>query len=208
MKRARWPRLDRLFGPRKQPFGPPAKIILGLGNPGDEYAGTRHNVGFRVVDLLARKHSLPLGRKHRAAWIGEGLIAGQPVTIAKPRTFVNRSGEAAISLLARYRVSPQDLLVICDDMDLPPGKIRVRAGGGSGGHNGIKSISEALRTEDFPRIRIGIGRPTGSSDSVEHVLGNLPSEEQALLNEAVERATDAAVIVLTEGVEAAMNHFN
>ena len=190
------------------PSGRPSKIIVGLGNPGAQYARTRHNVGFWCVDRLARKHSVALSRKSRAALTGEGFIGGERVALAKPRSYVNSSGESITSLLARYSASPGALVVLYDDMDLPVGKLRLRPGGGAGGHQGIKSIIGAVHTQDFARVRIGIGRPSGNTGAVKHVLGNLSAEERTLVEEAVDRAADAVVCILTEGLEVAMGRFN
>ena len=140
--------------------------------------------------------------------IGEGGIEGHGIVLAKSRTFVNRSGEAATYLLARYRISPQDLLVICDDLNLAPGKIRLRPRGSAGGHNGIGSITEAIHTQDFPRLRVGIGQPPPGSDRIEYVLGAMSVEEQRKVDEAVSRTTEAVTCVLTEGLSEAMNRFN
>ena len=187
---------------------PPFIIIVGLGNPGSQYARTRHNVGFWCVDRIASDHSIAFSRRHRAALVGEGEIEGHRVVLAKPRTFMNRSGQAVAYLLARYRVSPRELLVIYDDMDLPPGTIRLRPEGSSGAHNGIKSIIEAAGTQDFPRLRVGIGHPPEGTDPVEYVLGPMSEAEQQTADRAMERAAQAVVGVLTDGITAAMNRFN
>ena len=200
--------LDRVLRLGARQAGAPPKLIVGLGNPGEKYERTRHNVGFWCVERLARDHSIGLSQRRRKAVIGEGLIDGQNVVLAKPRTFVNRSGEAVGYLLARYRASPDDLLVITDDMDLPPGKIRLRPGGSAGGHKGIKSIVEAIGTQDFARVRVGIGRPTTGVGDIEHVLGTMSPEERDSVQKAVERAADATITVLTEGMTVAMNRFN
>jgi PTH1 family peptidyl-tRNA hydrolase len=193
---------------QRQAEGPPSMVIVGLGNPGGEYAQTRHNVGFWCVDILAKEHSIALGRRHRTALVGEGVIAGSRVALAKPRTYMNLSGEAVRYLLARYRVSPRQLLVIYDDMDLPLGKLRLRPSGSAGGHNGIKSIIQATGSQEFPRIRIGIGRPAEGLVGREHVLGHMSSEERKAAEDAVRRAAEAVAFILTEGIEAAMNRFN
>ena len=145
---------------------PPEMLVVGLGNPGDRYRDTRHNVGFRCVDRIAGDHAIELSRRQRRALIGEGVIDGHPVVVARPRTFVNRSGEAVAYLLTRYAATPDRLLVVYDDMDLPLGKLRLRPSGSAGGHNGIKSIIDAVGTREFPRLRIGIGRPARGVDQV------------------------------------------
>ena len=137
------------------------RLIVGLGNPGREYAHSRHNVGFWCLNRLARRHGIAFSSRGRLAAVGEGRLAGRPVILAKPRTFVNLSGRAVSHLLQRYRLSPQQLLVVCDDLDLPLGRVRLRASGSHGGHRGMRSIIEAIGSQDFPRIRIGIGRPAG-----------------------------------------------
>ena len=196
--------LDRLG---RRP-APPSAVIVGLGNPGTEYTDTRHNLGFWCLDLLARAHSITLSRRHRSALLGEGVIQGHRVALVKPRTFVNRSGAAASYLLARYRIPPERLLVIYDELELPLGKIRLRPEGGAGGHNGIKSIIETIGTPAFPRLRIGIGRPPAGVDPVEYVLGTMAADERERAGQAVERAADAVVAALVDGVPAAMNRFN
>ena len=207
MSKSRWPILDAVLGPIRRRREQPSWIIVGLGNPGPEYAQTRHNVGFWCVDRLASDHSIAFSR-HRSTLIGEGVIDGHRVVLAKPRTFMNRSGEAVVYLLARYRVSPQELLVVYDDMDLPVGKIRLRPSGSAGGHKGMKSITESVGTQDFPRLRFGIGRAPEGSDAVEYVLGTMPAEEDEAANAAVLRIVEAVAGVLNEGVSAAMNRFN
>ena len=193
------------------PGGPPAPrdlIVVGLGNPGSEYARTRHNLGFRCIDRIASEYSISLSRRHRTALIGEGTVEGLPIALAKPRTYVNRSGQAVAYLLARYRAPPARLLVIFDDIALPLGKIRLRPDGSAGGHNGARSITEAIGTQAFPRLRVGIGAPPQGADQIEHVLGEMPEEELEVVNEAVERAAKAAVGVLIDGITSTMNRFN
>jgi PTH1 family peptidyl-tRNA hydrolase len=182
-------------------------VIVGLGNPGPEYVHTRHNAGFWCIDRLAELHRIRLSTKHQTCLLGEGEIEGKAVVLAKPRTFVNLSGEAARYLLARFGAKPDKLLIIYDDMDLPVGKTRLRPNGSPGGHNGLKSITAVLGTEDFPRLRIGIGRPSNGGN-VDHVLGRLSPDEQKLADEAVERAAEAVAFLLAEGIAAAMNKYN
>ncbi len=208
MREPRWPILGTLMGRGAGRPQRPALVVVGLGNPGSQYADTRHNVGFWCVDYLARAYSIAFTRRQRLAQIGEGVIEGRQVALAKPRTYVNLSGQAVKYLLDRYGVTPQELLVIYDDMDLPPGKLRLRPRGSAGGHNGIKSIIEATGTQEFPRLRIGIGRPAEGQDWKDYVLGQMSPEERKLAEEAVARAAQAVVSVLTEGVAAAMNRFN
>ena len=184
------------------------KVILGLGNPGRSFAKSRHNVGFRCIDALAHRHSIGLEERRRHAVLGHGDMAGVPVVLAKPRTYMNRSGVAARYLLDRFHVGPEDLLVVYDDMDLPIGTIRLRAGGGAAGHHGIESIMAELGTREFPRLRIGVGHPPDREHTVSHVLGPFTAEEAKAIEEPLERAVAAAAWVMEYGLESAMNHFN
>ena len=179
-----------------------------MGNPGSQYAETRHNVGFWCVDRIASEHSIALSRRHRSSITGEGEVEGHRVVLAKPRGFVNRSGTAIEYLLARYSVSPQALLVVYDDMELPPVRIRLRPEGGAGGHNGIRSVIEATGTQEFPRLRVGIGRPPAGSGAIEYVLDSMSAEERKTADEVVARVSQAVATVLTDGITVAMNRFN
>ncbi|MBI4571256.1 MAG: aminoacyl-tRNA hydrolase [Chloroflexi bacterium] len=191
------------------------RLIVGLGNPGSEYGHTRHNVGFWTINRLARRHGIELRTGGQAA-LGEGQIAGRSVALAKPRTFVNESGSAVWNLIKQLKLDDAaELLVICDDLDLPAGKIRVRAGGGHGGHKGLRSIIERTGSDAFPRLRIGIGRPLSRGQPswdpevvANHVLSEPAPAERALLEDAAERAADAIEVAITEGIEAAMGRFN
>ena len=182
--------------------------MLGLGNPGKEYENTRHNAGFWYMDRLASEFSIKFQRRNPHVLTGEGNVDGLRVALAKPRTYVNLSGQAATYLLARYRVPPSSLLVVYDDIALPPGKLRLRPSGSAGGHNGIRSIIAALGTQDFPRLRIGVGNAVRGADRVSHVLGRLPRSERAAVDDALERAVELLPCLLTEGIETAMNRFN
>ena len=186
----------------------PMKIIVGLGNPGRKYARIRHNVGFLCVERLARENGISFSKRHRLTLIGEGSIEEETVILAKPRTHVNLSGEAIVYLLARYRIESTDLIIIYDDMDLPLGKIRLRPRGSAGGHKGISSIIDALETEAFPRIKVGIGRPPEGQGGVEYVLGNFSPEEQRIVNETVQNVSESVACLLTEGIEVAMGRYN
>lgn len=208
MKKPRWPLLGTVFGARRRWAAPPSWVIVGLGNPGSQYAETRHNVGFWCVDRIASEHSIALSRRHRSSITGEGEVEGHRVVLAKPRGFVNRSGTAIEYLLARYSVSPQALLVVYDDMELPPGRIRLRPEGGAGGHNGIRSVIEATGTQEFPRLRVGIGRPPAGSGAIEYVLDSMSAEERKTADEVVARVSQAVATVLTDGITVAMNRFN
>lgn len=184
------------------------KIVVGLGNPGRQYAMTRHNVGSWCVKRLARQNSITFSCRYRQVALGEGCISGQLVALVKPRTFVNDTGRAVIFLLEKYSGAIDDLLLVYDEMNLAPGSIRVRAGGSSGGHNGMKSIISAVGTEKIARVRIGIGRPSSRTGDIEHVLGRLPPDEKEKVDLAVQLAAKAVNSVVCDGVEAAMNQFN
>ena len=192
----------------KQQANPPSLVIVGLGNPGPEYAGTRHNAGFWCIDALAKKHGITLERRNRSAIVGEGEIDDLRVVLVKPRTFVNRSGAAINYLTARYAAPIEKLLIVCDDINLPPGKLRMRRKGSAGGHNGIKSVIEAAGSQEFPRLRIGVGRPPEGTGQIEHVIGPMDSQNREVVDEAVERAAEAIECLLTEGIDEAMSRFN
>ena len=183
------------------------KLIVGLGNPGSEYSDTRHNVGFLVVDELARRHEVALRSqaKWRARTAKLGSI-GDGVLLAAPTTFMNLSGWAVREIAGFHKLEPADLLIVVDDADLPVGKLRLRPGGSAGGHNGLKSIIQELGTNAFPRLRIGVGRQEGELRN--HVLGRFGAEEQERVDAAVTRAADAAELFAREGILAAMNAFN
>lgn len=189
---------------------------MGLGNPGREYSHNRHNTGYRCIDKLAGLHSIRVTARQCLSLVGTGQIAGCTVVMAKPKTYVNLSGKAVSQLMKKYKVRPSSLIVIYDDLDLPPGRIRLRRGGGTGGHNGMKSIIASIADRDFIRLRIGIGRPEGSgrlhyADDdmiVDYVLGDFTTEEESVMATAVERAAEAVECIIHEGLDAAMNRFN
>jgi PTH1 family peptidyl-tRNA hydrolase len=191
---------------KRGPKGDPPVLLMGIGNPGDKYAGSRHNVGFMCVDLLADRFGIRLNDKRKEVILGQGIIAGKNVVLAKPRTFVNHSGAAARYLASRFGTNPPQMLVLIDDLDLPVGKMRIRKSGGSGGHNGLNSINHDLSTQEYPRLRIGISRP--SHGAIEHVLGGFNATEQGPLDEALTRALEAVEAWVENGTEYAMNHFN
>ncbi len=186
----------------------PSKLIVGLGNPGPEHAFNRHNVGFQCLDRLARAHGLEFTQWRFEASLAFGEIRGVKVLLAKPLTYMNLSGRAVGPLMRCYKVPTVGLLVIYDDMDLPLGSIRLRQRGGAGGHKGMLSIIDSLGTQDFPRLRVGIGRPPGKMDPVDYVLGDFTPEERLIIEEAYERAISAIESWLTEGIAAAMNRYN
>jgi peptidyl-tRNA hydrolase, PTH1 family len=184
------------------------RIIVGLGNPGAKYRCSRHNVGLRCVDAMARRWGIAMSDRRALAVLGQGYHQGQGIVLAKPRTFMNNSGEAAAYLLTRFRARPADLLVIYDEMDLPPGKLRIRPSGGPAGHNGIRSIIAALGTQGFPRIRVGIGHPPEGRDQISHVLTGFTEDESPLIAETVDRVVEAVECLLAEDIAVAMNRFN
>jgi PTH1 family peptidyl-tRNA hydrolase len=184
-------------------------LVVGLGNPGAEYIGTRHNVGFDVVDLLARRHGGRLRKGKERALADEVRISGCRVALAEPQTFVNLSGESVGRLARRYDIDDLHALVIVhDELDLPLGRVKVKLGGGLAGHNGLRSIKAHLHTDDFVRVRIGIGKPPSKEQGVDHVLKRPGKAERSLLADMVERAADAVEAIGEDGVEAAMNRFN
>lgn len=197
---------DWLSGRSKQRSGVPPLLLVGIGNPGEKYEGTRHNVGFMLIDLLAERAGIRLNDKRKDVVLGQGSINNRSVVLAQPRTFVNKSGIAARYLTARFKTKPADMLVLIDDLDLPVGKMRLRKSGGSGGHNGLNSINADLGTQEFPRLRIGIGRPT--QGAIKHVLGGFAGEEATLLKETLERAAIAVEDWVEHGTDYAMNHHN
>jgi len=189
-------------------------IVMGLGNPGPAYAGTRHNVGFRCVDSFAHRHGATFSRTRARSRVAELELNGRRVVLAKPRTFMNLSGLAADSLLRSFRVSAEDLIVVYDDIALPLGTMRVRPSGSHGGHNGMKSIIAALDTDRFTRVRIGIANieldegETVSDSLVDFVLSRFTDEENRVVGRVLATATDALMCILQDGVDVAMNRFN
>jgi len=184
-------------------------LIVGLGNPGEEYAKTRHNIGFQCVNEVARRHGLDFSKKLAKARIAEGQIAGQRVALAKPFTYMNVIGQSVVSLCNWYKVPPaQELLVIYDELDLPFGTLRLRERGSAGTHNGMKSVVAQLGSQEFPRMRIGIGQGPPGRDAAQYVLGRFTRDEQAQLPALIARAADAVEVILREGFTTAMNRFN
>ncbi|MDY6866885.1 MAG: aminoacyl-tRNA hydrolase [Chloroflexota bacterium] len=183
-------------------------LIAGLGNPGLAYRQNRHNVGFMVVDCLAETAHIPIRRVEHRALIGKGEFADVPVYLAKPQTFMNDSGAAVGALASFYKLPLDHLLVVHDDLDLPFGTLRLRPSGGTGGQKGMESIVVRLGTRDFPRLRVGIGRPPGRMDPRDYVLHDFDPPEQDILPEVLAKAVDAIRWFICEGIEAAMNEFN
>lgn len=184
-------------------------IIAGLGNPKTEYKNTRHNVGFDVIDVLSDKYQIPMDMKKHRAICGKGMIEGEKVILAEPQTFMNLSGLSILELVNYYKIDPaSELIVVYDDIDLEPGQIRIRKQGSAGGHNGMKSVIGGLNTQDFIRIRMGVGDKPKQYDLADYVLGHFTKEERKVVDEAVIRATEAIHMILTDGVDQAMNRFN
>lgn len=186
------------------------KLIVGLGNPGRQYDKTRHNVGFNVLDALARRHHLEFAPGPADSWTAKLREQwGQTVAVlAKPSTFMNLSGRAVSGLRGFYKIEIPDLLVIADDVNLPLGRLRARARGSEGGHNGLRSIIEQLGTNEFPRLRVAVGRGDNRRDLADHVLAGFEASEQAEIERAIERAADAAEVFVTDGIVKVMNTFN
>jgi PTH1 family peptidyl-tRNA hydrolase len=186
------------------------RLIVGLGNPGKEYRETRHNVGFRVADEIAKRHGLTLAMA--PSQVPDAFIAkkfgADPFLIGKPLTFMNRSGDAVAALAYYYDIVPADLLVVVDEVALPFGRLRARARGSAGGHNGLKSVIERLGTTEFPRLRLGVGRGDTRRDLADHVLSKFEADERSALEELITRAADAAEMFAAEGIEKVMNAYN
>jgi len=184
------------------------KLIAGLGNPGVRYSYSRHNIGFLVLDALARREDIEINRGKFDSHLGRGMISGVPVVLAKPQTFMNLSG-IAVGKLARYfGVGIEDVIVIHDDMDFPLGDVRIKVGGGTGGHKGLLSVIDHLGGPEFTRVRLGIGRPAAGEAGERYVLERFPESEMETVPRAVERACDVVVEIVSSGVQTAMNRFN
>ncbi len=184
-------------------------IIVGLGNPGLRYSKTRHNVGFMMVDRLVKKYNAKLKDNKKKAMVGVCTIEGQKVALVKPLTFMNGSGSAVAQIVDFYRADPEtELIVLCDDVTLPPGSLRIRKKGSAGGHNGLKDIIQKCHTEGFTRIRFGVGGAPEGTDLVAHVLGRISGEEKKSLTNAMEKAEEAIPLILKGDVERAMSQYN
>ena len=182
---------------------------MGLGNPGEEYDGTRHNVGFEVIDLLAERHGGSFHKTREAALSGQVQIAGRRIALAKPLTYMNRSGESVKPLVRRYGIDDlSQLIVVHDELDLPVPRLKVKEGGGLAGHNGLRSINDCLKSPDFLRVRIGVGKPSSAAQGAGHVLKRPGKAEREALDDVVEVAADAVEAIIEVGVETAMNRFN
>ena len=184
-------------------------LILGLGNPGKQYEHTRHNVGFDVIDVMADKYNISVTEKKHKALCGKGIIEGQKVVLAKPQTFMNLSGESVAELLNFYKSDPEtELIVIFDDISLAPGNIRVRKKGSAGGHNGIKNIIAMTGTQNFMRIKVGVGEKPAGWDLADHVLGHFDAADRKLVESAMEDAMGAAILMMQGEADKAMNDYN
>ena len=183
-------------------------LIAGLGNPTREYEKTRHNVGFEAIDILADKAGTTVTEKKHKALYGKGYIGGQKVILAKPQTYMNLSGESIREIADFYKIEPENIIILCDDINLSEGQLRIRLKGSAGGHNGLKNIISHLGTQEFPRIRIGVGEKPRGMDLADYVLGRFPKEQQAVMEEAYRDAAEAACKMIEDGADAAMNHYN
>jgi PTH1 family peptidyl-tRNA hydrolase len=183
-------------------------LIAGLGNPGSEYEGNRHNCGFMVADVLADRIGVRFKRDRSRARVAAGRLAGYPVTLAKPQTFMNASGRPVAALRTFYKIPVEHIVVIHDELDIPFGTIRIKQGGGDNGHNGLRSVTAALGTRDYLRVRVGIGRPPGRMDPADYVLHDFSAAERKALPEVLERSADAVEVLLQRGLAAAQNEFH
>lgn len=184
-------------------------IIVGLGNPGKQYAHTRHNVGFDTIDVLAERYHISVDAKKHKALYGKGIIEGNKVILAKPQTFMNLSGESVRELIDFYKIDEtEELIVIYDDISLDPGQLRLRAKGSAGGHNGIKNIIAHLGGQEFKRVKVGVGEKPRGYDLADYVLSRFPKEERQRVDASLERAADAVVKMITDDMASAMNEYN
>ncbi len=184
------------------------KLIVGLGNPGAKYAGTRHNAGFSVIDELAERHNIKVDTCKHKALIGKGVINGEKVILAMPQTFMNLSGESVRAIMDFYKLTVDDLIVVYDDIDLDVGKIRIREKGSAGGHNGMKNIILHSGSQDFVRVRVGVGKKPEHMDLADHVLSRFSREDLPFMRESRGKACDALEVILSDGAVAAMNRYN
>ena len=183
-------------------------LIVGLGNPEEDYGKTRHNMGFNVINKLAEQYSIEINKKKFKGLIGKGEIEGESVILLKPQTYMNLSGESIKEVIDFYKIETDKLLIIYDDMDIDIGQIKLRKKGGAGTHNGMKSVISCLNSEEFPRIRIGIGKPEDKSDMISYVLGYIPENEVKELDKATTNAKDAVIDFIITGIDNTMNKYN
>ena len=183
-------------------------LIVGLGNPEEEYANTRHNMGFNTINKISQQYNIEVKQNKFQALYGSGMIEKEKVILLKPQTYMNLSGNSVKEVVDFYKIEKEKILVIYDDMDIEPGKIKIRKKGSAGGHNGMKSIIQMIGTEEFPRIRVGIGRPIRKDDEINYVIGAIPEEDLKRLDEGIEKAQKAVEEILRNGVDSAMNKYN
>lgn len=183
-------------------------LIVGLGNPEEEYSKTRHNMGFNAINKIANKYKIEVNKKKFDGLYGDGVIEGEKVILLKPQTYMNLSGKSIIQVVNFYKIPLENIIVIYDDIDIEPGLIRIRKKGSSGSHNGMKSVIAELNSEEFARIRVGIGKPKYDNDMINYVIGAVPEEEQKELEVGVEKAKEATIEILKNGIDIAMNKFN
>lgn len=183
-------------------------LIVGLGNPENDYANTRHNMGFNVINKLAQKHEIDITKNNFKGLYGNGIISGKRVILLKPQTYMNLSGESILQIKNFYKIDIENIIVICDDIDTEIGKIRIRKKGTAGTHNGLKSVIDCLATTEFARIRVGIGQPNNGISLMEYVIGNIDEEDKYLLDIGVEKAELAIEELLEKGIDIAMNKYN
>lgn len=183
-------------------------LIVGLGNPEEDYSKTRHNMGFNVINKLAKQYEIEVTKKKFKGLYGTGIIESEKVILLKPQTYMNLSGESIREIVDFYKIKLEEIIVIYDDMDIEPGKIKIRKFGGAGGHNGMKSVVKHLSTEKFTRIRVGIGAPKNKEDSINYVIGAISKEDEENLDNATTLAKDAIIEIIKNGVDKAMNKYN
>lgn len=183
-------------------------LIVGLGNPEEDYSKTRHNMGFNTINKIAKEYNIEVNKKKFDALYGEGVIENEKVILLKPQTYMNLSGKSIIQVVNFYKIPVENIFVIYDDIDVEPGKIKIRKKGSSGSHNGMKSVIAELQTEEFARIRVGIGQPKYKNDMVNYVIGSIPEEEIESLDKGTTKAAKAIVEILKNGIDIAMNKFN
>lgn len=183
-------------------------LIVGLGNPESDYSKTRHNMGFNVINKIANKYTIDVNKSKFKALFGTGIIEGEKVVLLKPQTFMNLSGESVIEAMNFYKITPDELIVIYDDFDTESGAIRIRKTGSAGSHKGMKSVINSINTENFCRIRVGIGKPQNKTDMITYVIGHVPEEEMKVLDKGTSIAQDAVIEIIKNGAEMAMNKFN
>ena len=184
------------------------KLIVGLGNPGKEYENTRHNTGFMVLDRLSEKLNIEMTQSKFKGLYGKGKYKGEDVILLKPQTYMNLSGESVRQVMDFFKINQEDILVIYDDLDINPGIIKIRKKGGPGTHNGMKSVVSRLNSEDFPRVRVGIGMPEFKGDLVNYVIGNITDEDYEELKKGINKASEAVASIIKDGIDMAMNKYN